>query len=289
MGVLGGNRQVASFEGAFPLYVGRSHMVAFLNKRWCAGKTIWSMICTSNAYQLTSRFSAGMSKNILQRNLFIILESSKMIAQLRLCSIFFLTLIIPMRWLASNTFKLGHDYWGEKSMGRVINLVYDAFVAIQANGSLILDYDFVIGIFGQLQSELPEFNTYMTWHFEERECIPIGSSSKARHVLLVDKGTEMSFYPTERQNMQTDELCSTLAAGLALSLILELEDPRKANSDYISVKGGKYSWVKVSDAEKDACVRMKAVNDPSEAVFATFTKALSTAGRVGLDGAAGQG
>jgi hypothetical protein len=34
---------------------------------------------------------------------------------------------------------------------------------------------------------------------------------------------------------------------------------------------------------------MKAVNDPSEAVFATFTEVLSTAGRVGLDGAAGQG
>ncbi len=34
---------------------------------------------------------------------------------------------------------------------------------------------------------------------------------------------------------------------------------------------------------------MKAVNNPSEAVFATFTEALSTAGRVGLDGAAGQG
>jgi hypothetical protein len=34
---------------------------------------------------------------------------------------------------------------------------------------------------------------------------------------------------------------------------------------------------------------MKAVNDPLEAVFATFMEALSTAGRVGLDGAAGQG
>ena len=34
---------------------------------------------------------------------------------------------------------------------------------------------------------------------------------------------------------------------------------------------------------------MKAVNDPSEAVFAAFTKALCTAGWVGLDGAAGQG
>ena len=34
---------------------------------------------------------------------------------------------------------------------------------------------------------------------------------------------------------------------------------------------------------------MKAMNDHSEAVFATLTKALSTAGWVGLNGAAGQG
>jgi len=69
----------------------------------------------------------------------------------------------------------------------------------------------------------------------------------------------------------------------------ELEDPRKANSDYLSAKGGKYSWAQVSDAKKIACMGLKAVNDPSKAVFATFTEALSTAGRVGLDGAAGQG
>jgi hypothetical protein len=29
----------SAFEGAFPLYVGRSHMVAFLNERLCSGKT----------------------------------------------------------------------------------------------------------------------------------------------------------------------------------------------------------------------------------------------------------
>ena len=186
-----------------------------------------------------------------------------MIAQLWLCSIFFLTIIIPMHWLASNTFKLSHRQWGEKSMGRVIDLVYDAFVNIQADGALILNYDFMMGIFGELQTELPEFNTYMTWYFEEKESNPIGSTSKAHRVLSVDKGTEMLFYPTDKQNMQTSELCSTLASGLASCLILELEDPRKANSDYLSVKGGKYSWAEVSDADKDACMGMKAVNDPS--------------------------
>jgi len=86
-------------------------------------------------------------------------------------------------------------------MGRVIDLVYDAFVAIQADGSLILDYDFMMGVFGELQPELPEFSTYMTWFFEEKESNPIGSSSKEERVLSVDKGTEMLFFPTEKQNM----------------------------------------------------------------------------------------
>jgi hypothetical protein len=278
-----------AFEGVFPLYVGRRHMVAFLNERLCAGNTRFFMIDTLNAFKLTSFFFQGVSENILQCNLFIILESSEMIAQLRICSIFFLTIIVPMRWLASNTFKLASPNWGEKSMGRVIDLVYNAFVAIQADGSLILDYDFMMGIFGELKHELPEFNTYMTWYFMENECNSIGSSSIAQRVLSVDKRRKMLFYPTERQNMQTNELCSILAAGLALYLILELEDPRKANSDYLSVKGGKYSWAQVSDAEKNACMGIKVVNDPSEVVFATFTEALSTGGRVGLDGAAGQG
>jgi hypothetical protein len=287
--VLNGNQQDAAFEEAFPLNIGHSHMVAFLNERLCAGKTRCFMIHTLNAFKLTSCFFQGVSENILQHNLFIILESSEMIAQSRLCSIFFLTIIVPMRWLASNTFKLASRNWGEKSMGRVIDLVYNAFATIQADGSLILNYDFMMGIFEELKHELPEFNTYMTWYFEEMESNPIGSSSIAQHVLSVDKGTEMLFYPTERQNMQTNKLCSILAAGLASCLILELENPRKVNSDYLSFKGSKYSWMQVSDAEKNACMGMKAANDPSEAVFAIFTEALSTGSRVGLNGAAGQG
>jgi hypothetical protein len=80
----------------------------------------------------------------------------------------------------------------------------------------------------------------------------IGSSSKAQHVFSFNKGMEMLFYPTEKQNMQTDELCSMLVSGLAMCLLLELEDPRKANSDYLSTKGGKHSWAQVPDAEKIA-------------------------------------
>ncbi len=52
---------------------------------------------------------------------------------------------------------------------------------------------------------------------------------------------------------------------------------------------GKHSYAQVSDAVKEACMGLKTVNAPAESVFATFTKALSTSGQVGLDGATGQG
>ena len=57
----------------------------------------------------------------------------------------------------------------------------------------------MMGILGDLQTELPAFNTFMTWYFEEKESNPIGSTSKAQRVLSVDKGTETEtlFYPTE--------------------------------------------------------------------------------------------
>ena len=160
--VLNGNQQDASFEATFPLYIGCSHMVAFLNKWLCAGKRLF-LLHILNTYQLTSCLSEGVSKNILQHYLFIIYESLEMIAQLQLCSVFLLTIIVPMCWLASHTFKLAHCNWGEKWMERVIELVYNAFVAIQADGMLILDYDFMIGIFVDLQKKLPDFNTNMTW------------------------------------------------------------------------------------------------------------------------------
>ncbi len=149
-------------------------------------------------------------------------------------------------------------------MGRVINLVYNAFVAMQADGSLILKCNFMMSIFADLQKELPEFNTCMTWFVEEKECNTIGSSSKHQCILSFDKGTKMLFYPTVKQNMQMNALCLMLAAGLATCLILELEKPIKANSDRLLAKGGIYSLVQVSDAEKIASMGMKAVHDSSK-------------------------
>ena len=62
--------------------------------------------------------------SIMQRALFIILRRVQMIAQLRVGSIFFLSILVPMRWLSANTHLLGHWKWGEKNMACVIDCVY---------------------------------------------------------------------------------------------------------------------------------------------------------------------
>ncbi len=93
----------------------------------------------------------------------------EVIAQLRIASIMFLSVVVPMRWLAGNTHKLGHRDWGEWSMGRAIDLLHSAFVKIQDDPKLMLDYDIILGIFAPLYQDLPEFQEYMGYYKEEKE------------------------------------------------------------------------------------------------------------------------
>ena len=65
--VLGGTRQDGSFEAALPIFMGRKFIVKYLHKALCENE----------------------KENILQTNLFIVLECVKRIAQLRVASIFF--------------------------------------------------------------------------------------------------------------------------------------------------------------------------------------------------------
>ena len=41
-------------------------------------------------------------------------------------------------------------------MGKVVDLLYEAFVKIEDDGSLILDHEFMMNIFSPLYEQLPE-------------------------------------------------------------------------------------------------------------------------------------
>ncbi len=264
---LGGDCQDSSFEGALLVYMGRKFFVQFLHKELCS----------------------SLNENILQTNMFIILRSTKMIAQLHIASIVFMAVVVPMRWLAGKTHELAHRNWSERLMGRAVDLIYNAFVEVELDGELMLDEDFIIGIFSPLYKELPEFNGYLKYFFEEKESNVIGSCSQEDCVLAVDLAKCKVFYPTRKENQQTHDMCVSLAREVATCLLLEVADPKKATSDYLSNGGGRFSWAVSSEEEKKASLGMRATNDPSESQFATFTEALATGGRVGVDLASGIG
>jgi hypothetical protein len=204
--------------------------------------SIYAM-CSKHILTKINHLFTGVSKNIFQHNFFIILESLEMIAQLCICSILFLTVIVPMHWLASNAFKFAHRGWGEKLMGQVTDLPFTALVSIQSDGKLILDFNFTMNIFADLKHKSQEFDTYSIWSYYKKEGNKIGLHSIKERVLPVDQGMAMLFYPQEVQNRLTNSL--QLGSELATSLIQEIEDPRKENGDYLSIVDGKHSYAQV--------------------------------------------
>ena len=247
---LGGDRQDSSFEGALPVYMGRKFFVQFLHEELCS----------------------NTKENILQTNMFIILRSTEMIAQLRIASIVFMAVVVPMRWLAGKTHELAHCNWSERSMGRAVDLMYNAFVQVESDGEKMLDEDFIMNIFSPLYAELPELEEYLTYFFEEKESNVVGSYSRSDRVLAVDLAKCEVFYPTRYENQQTNDLCVNLAREVATCLMLEVADPKKATSDYLSECDGRFSWSKLTAEEKNATIGNRATNDPSESEFATFTE-----------------
>lgn len=291
--VTGGTRQDSAFEGALPAFDDHHILLAFLDGRIAAG-----------------------GENILEECLCLILESVEMIAQLRVFSILFLSLVVPWRWLAGNTHKLAHRNWGERSMSRVINIIHNFAKELLADGSKLLDDEFMLKIFSPLYEELPEFESYMTYYLEEKECNTMASTAKegkfittvtvnccccyfqllltlfsftADRVLGIDLACAELFFPQRDVNRQTTDLCKDLATGIAAIIITELEDTSKVLYKSLDALNGEQSWTVVPEKEKEASLGMRANNDPSEGVHATFTDQLIQGGRVGIDAAAGLG
>ena len=94
--------------------------------------------------------------SIMQRARFIILRSVEMIVQLRVGSIFFISILVPMQWLSTNTHLLEHRNWVEKRMVCAIDCVYKKSLKIKEHPALILQKSFMLSIFSNLYRKLPE-------------------------------------------------------------------------------------------------------------------------------------
>jgi hypothetical protein len=150
-----------------------------------------------------------VSDNLLQRSLFIVLGLMEMIAQLRVASILHLAVVIPMRWLAGNTHKLSEYGWRERSMGRAITLLHDAFMEVQGDGALLLEENFIMTIISPLYKEIPPLKEYLDYLFEEKEGNVIGSHKEDEHVLAINEAMAELFFPQKMENRQTTEFAKS--------------------------------------------------------------------------------
>jgi hypothetical protein len=194
-----------------------------------------------------------------------------------------------MRWLAGKTHTLGHRKWGERSIPRALDLMYNSFIDITVDGDKFLDEDYVMNIFKPLYEELPELDSHLTYYFKDKEANVICSCKASDQVLAIDGAVAKIFYPTRHENRQTTPTCRTLAVRLGTRGIAECVHQKKAIASHLSAMNGKKSWVVTTEEEKAASFGLRANNDPAEENFAVFSNAFENHKRMRLDHAAGEG
>ena len=188
-----------------------------------------------------------------------------------------------MRWLAGNTHSVGavgYD-WSSRSMGKAIDAIYNAMVTAENNGSMFLDEEFMNSIFNNIYTDedgnygpLEPLVEVMKYKFEEKMTTAVDGSK----VLPYDQLNAELFYPEREENKATTTLVEKMAVELAVCMLQELRDPKKATSDYLSSEEGKFSWGETTEDEHQACMGKMATNDPAESPFATLTQQLQSFG-----------
>lgn len=168
-------------------------------------------------------------------------------------------------------------------MGKALDALYSACVDLEENSDLYLDEDFMNAIFDNIYVDsdgnpgpLPPLQEAMTYQYEEKQTIALDGSK----VLPFDQLNAEMFYPQRPENQQTTDLVKEMASEVAECIMKELCDPKKALSDYLSCKEGKFSWGETTDEEHKACLGMMATNDSAESPFAGLTQQMQQFGQV---------
>ena len=141
-----GSRQDLAVEGAAAVYWNRRYYVPFLNEALKSHKD-----------------------NILQNNLFTVLTSMEMIALSRVFAILHFSICMPMRFLAGNSHSIGASgyQWSALSMGKAVDALETAMIAVHDDCTKFLDEKFMNSIFSEISEDrgplepLVEFMEYM--------------------------------------------------------------------------------------------------------------------------------
>ena len=256
--VSGGRQDIASMA-ALAIFWNRNYYVEFLEEIM--------VVC-------------GKEDNILARNLWDMLTSTEMVSAARLWSIFHLSIIMPMRWLAAKTHELAEYDWGYISMGKVLDRLKEHLEGIVENPELIHDESFMMGLMDDFSDELPPLKQYLTHIFEEKTTRYFACPASAPKAVPMNEIRRELFFPTDQDNKDSTPMLEELAAVASQAWITELTDKTKGTWQFMSESGGDYSFEHSSDELKKALHGVVAVNDLAESSFAGLTAQVQVFGRI---------
>ena len=105
-----------------------------------AGLIYWNRIF--NIELLDDYLCIKDNTNILQQNIFTILNSIEIIDTSRFFAILHVLIFMPFRWLAGNTHKLAHLNWSSRSMVRAIDILHTA-CNVLIDGPRLIHYAYI--------------------------------------------------------------------------------------------------------------------------------------------------
>ena len=246
-----GSRQDLTVEGAGAVYMNRTYYVDFLDE-----------CITAN------------SNNILQKNLFIILTSSQMIAMSRVYAIFHVAICLPMWFLVGKAHKLADQDWSCRSPNRLLVIIDDKLKEIVEKPDNFLNHDFMMNIYQDLRDGMTAFDEYLAYMFEQKQSPTLDKEDKEIPLdLLVAK----LFFPKKEENKETEALVKEMGQQAAKCWMKEFRDPKKATSDNFD---GDRSWANTSEEDHHNLLGTMATNDLSEQPFGMLTYQVDRFNRV---------
>jgi len=188
-----GSRQDIVAMGSLALYWNRNVYLEFLADRM--------------------RWYSNGEKNILQSCLWMELTLLEVAASARLFSIFYLSLIVPVRWFAAKTHKLSHRIvkgypWGVRSMGIVADIIFEKYHMIRDDPKLIIDEKFMMSMFDTLENDIPEFKKYNEYLYKKRKS-SFATRTGAKFVSYQLLRKEL-FDPSDDDNKETTKVMADL-------------------------------------------------------------------------------
>ena len=171
-----------------------------------------------------------------------------MCAQTRLLTIYYLSIMLPWRWLAGKTHTLAECGWDAACMGRVLCALRVACLRMKSTPALILSYMYMMGIFGDLRDALLPFKAYYEFLLRPRQIKVVNRHSGTR-IMQMRKLREEAFHPKLKTNIGSSTLVLQLNAVFIDVILMELESkkPGKVDWRYVSEWMGPHSYVVMKD------------------------------------------